>query len=231
MSLSREDASWYALCALEAAADPAILAQERAVVGEAQDEALLLRVRPGEWVLYVGGSDLDNTAEWVHNVAVAVGMSTFAGVVKELQELLSRHVLEEDLCVFVGYSRGAAIVLALANATHKEDYVVTLGDPGLVQADRDDHVTALRNQFDLVFGLVGEVAGDELVVSHAHVARKGWFFTVKDVGTHLNYRETLTDDAARSSLSRRSPAVSETPPAREHGAMHAGRDDADGVAD
>ena len=79
---------------------------------------------------------------------------------------------------------------------------MTLGDPGLVRLRREDatHVTALRNQFDALFGIVAAPSGKHEQVSNAHVTRNGWFLSIEDVGGHLNYANTLADEADRSSM-------------------------------
>jgi hypothetical protein len=199
-ALSKEDAAKYAALALEAAAarGPVV---ERRKLGPAQDEVLLARCSNGAWLLYVGGSDLDNSQEWLHNAAVFLGRDSFAEIVQELKTLLlSHHVTAAETCVFVGYSRGAAIVLALAEASHKDDFVVTLGDPGLVRPAEDEHVTALRNQFDALFGIIAQPAGTHEQVSTARLTRTGWNFHLTDVGGHLNYPTTLQNEAAASDL-------------------------------
>lgn len=193
-ALSRARASTYAALVLHASNDPNAPVCVRRCVGPEDDEVILTLASDGMWLLYVGGSDTDNFTEWLHNAAVAVGAGSFDAVVNDLRILLKENVPPESSCTFVGYSRGAAIVLALADATDKDDYVITLGDPGLVLADDPSNVTALYNEFDMVFGLVRTASGTHEQVSKTNICRKGWFFEISDFGTHTNYAKTLQDE-------------------------------------
>ena len=199
--LSKNDAAFYGLLALQAyGQQSSALVVERGQVGVTLDEYILCRLAAGHWVLYVQGSDVDSLTEWIHNAKVAMNRADFRHVIDDLKRVLNQYVRFTDRCILVGHSRGAAICLSLADEIDLDDSVVTMGDPGLVQAKDDSHVTSLRNQFDLVYGLVGTPSGQELMVSKMHLARKGWWLSVKDIGGHTNYDQTLKDEAALSPL-------------------------------
>lgn len=212
MRLSKTNAAKYALVALEIAQDKQAPVWTRQKVGPVSDEAVLARLSNGAWLLYIDGSDMDTPWEWMHNAGVCADLLSFDSVVKDLQTLLAEFVSREDLCVFVGFSRGAAIVLSLAQATNKDDHVITLGDPGLVRPSDDGNVVSLRNQFDLLYGIIGNPVGDEHDVSQAYVTRTGWRFELQDVGYHTNYVETLKNEAAQADIADIHPVQFSTHP-------------------
>ena len=194
LTLTREVAARYALLALTARSKK-VRFDVDLQVGEARDEVCIFRL-PGEHVckvLYIDGSDLDNTLEWRSNLRKYCG-GDFGGAVPAILALIENQIREGEELVIVGYSRGASIAVAVGELSDKERYVVTVGDPGLATSD-ENNVTSLFNQFDFVYGLVGDPTGEKHQVSHARWRWDGWALKVDDVGRHTNYQDTLVDDA------------------------------------
>ena len=160
-------------------------------IGDAGDELWLL---PHETTLlvYIGGSD--SWAEWKDNVREFVGDTGFAGATVAASAILKSEAASFARVVLVGYSRGASIALAVANAIPAVvSAVVTLGDPGLV-THCSTPVCSLFNEFDFVYGIAGPPVGVRHQLSHARLQRRGWTLALVDVGIHTNYGVTLADE-------------------------------------
>ena len=204
MALQKEDAAKYALLAMTAHRKK-VRFEVDTTVGEAHDEVYLTHLDDGSALVYIDGSDLDNTLEWRNNLQVWCG-ADFGGAVGRISQIIDEHVGSEK-CIIVGYSRGASIAVAVGALSEKETYVVTIGDPALVQSD-ETNVTALTNQFDFVYGLCGIPVGEPteggrrapLVTSNARWRRSGWKVWLDDVGRHTNYEHTLVDEASQSKI-------------------------------
>ena len=205
MALNKEDAAKYALLAMSAHRKKVRFEVDTSV-GDARDEVYLTHLDDGSALVYIDGSDLDNTAEWRNNLRTWCG-GTFGGAVEKIRDLIDDHVKDEK-CIIVGFSRGASIAVAVGALSQKDTFVVTVGDPALAQSS-EDNVTPLTNQFDFVYGLCGVPTGEPtdpdgrrapLVTSNARWRRSGWKVWLDDVGRHMNYETTLVDEAAQSKI-------------------------------
>jgi len=192
--LGKNDACKYALTCITAK-QRGVRWNACHVVGEYDDDVYVKQFKERkEAIVYIDGTN--SIEEWTGNILAPTG--DFGGAEDEICEILkSLHASGFDTIILVGYSRGASIAVKVGDISDYETYVVTIGDPGLC-VSTEENITCLYNQYDIVFGLWMPPSGKHEQVSSLKYRWNGWGVTCEDIGTHMNYGETLQNEADKS---------------------------------